>query len=208
MLFRLRTLRKLKRITHLANLICLTVAGREYKSLRFREDREGNMLKIKITHLTPGVHEFALDPEAEELNLDSEQFSGIHVDVRLDYHEDRILVYLQTAAVATLECDRTLQLYEQPVTGTYTMLFGSPDMVESSGDDVSDVQVLRPTDQEIDLSEAVRETILLSLPVRRLAPGAEDIEIPTSFGALKNKEGEEIDPRWEVLRKLSSEDEE
>jgi len=164
------------------------------------------MLKIKITHLKPGVHEFAFDPEPEDLDLEAEQFSDINVGVRLDYHEDRILVQLQTAAVATLECDRTLQLYDQAVTGSYTMLFGPPDIVETDEGGVSDVQVLYPSDQEIDLTDAVRETILLSLPVRRIAPGAEDIEIPTTFGALKNKDGKEIDPRWEALRKLSGEE--
>lgn len=164
------------------------------------------MLKIRITHLKPGIHEYSLDPTPEELDLDSELFSNIHVDVRLDYSGDRVLASFETTATAVLECDRTLVLFEQPVNGSYTLLYVPPDMVSASGEEIEEVRVLQPTDNEIDLTQPVRDTILLSIPARRIAPGAEDLEIQTTFGASEEQEEDEVDPRWEALRKLRSND--
>jgi hypothetical protein len=44
---------------------------------------------------------------------------------------------------------------------------------------------------------------MLALPMRRVAPEAHDQDIPTTFGALTNNEGEPIDARWEALLELS-----
>jgi uncharacterized protein len=162
------------------------------------------MVQIKISSLKPGVHEFELTPEAEELDLDPASFSNIRVDAWLDVSADRILVRLGVKGDATLECDRTTRLFSQPVEGTYTVLFARPELAEAEGDAFEDVRVLLPGDLKIDLTDAIRDTLLLSLPVRRIAPGAEEMEIETRFGAPVGDEA--IDPRWEALRQLQERD--
>ncbi len=162
------------------------------------------MVRIEIAPLKAGLHEIVLQPSAEAVELDPEAFKDIQVTARLDVHRERILVMLQARATATLECDRTLVLFDQPIEGSYSLLFVPPDFVRESDDEFEEVRELLPSDQEIDLTDAVRDTLLLALPVRRVAPGAEDEDLPTRFG----DEGEEesIDPRWEALRKLKAED--
>lgn len=167
-------------------------------------DETGGMLRIKINTLDSGVHEFNLEPSAEDLELDPGCFSDIQVDARLDVYPERILVHLDMRAVAALECDRTLRPFSQPVTGRYTVLFARPDLAKGAGTEFDDIRALLPGDTEIDLTEAVRDTLMLALPVRRIAPGAEDLEIQTHFGAPAGKDA--IDPRWEVLRKLQERD--
>jgi len=159
------------------------------------------MLQIKSSSLKPGVHRFELEPEAGAVDLDPSRFEDIRVDVSLDYHEERIFVKLRAHALATLQCDRTLVDFKQQLEGEYSLLFASPDIAESGTVGSGEVRELEPGDQEIDLTDAVRDTILLAIPARCIAPGAEDETIPMQFGAADGR-GDYIDPRWEALRKL------
>lgn len=161
------------------------------------------MLRIDLTPLSDGVHQLTLTPSPNDIDLDPDLFDDLRVDVQINLAGPRALVALKTHAVATLECDRTLVLYEEPVEGRYQMLFAPPS-VTGEADDASvndDIRPWHPGEHEIDLTEAVRDTILLSLPTRRIAPGAEDAEIPTVFG-----DDGGIDPRWEALRALREDD--
>ena len=119
-------------------------------------------------------------PEPDALDLPPEDFADIRVEVRLDYDGRRALVMLTAAARARLICDRTLEPFWQPVEGQYTLLFAPPEAAAAADDESDeDIRVLHPQDQALDLTEPVRDTILLSLPLRRVAPGAEEKPIPT-----------------------------
>lgn len=170
------------------------------------------MLRIDLTPLKQGIHQYTFDPEAGSIDLDPEQFSDIEVEVQLDYQNDRALLVLQATATATLECDRTLQMYEQEVNGAYQMLFAPPHVAETYADEEAghddEIHVLHPSDQYIDITEAVRDTLLLALPVRRVAPGVEDLDLQTVYGAPVEEGKPAIDPRWEALRKLQAGDDE
>ena len=163
------------------------------------------MLQIDITSFQSGVHHVELTPDPDEVDLDPDTFSGIHVLARLDCHRDRILASLDVQATAELTCDRTRQLYEQPLDGTYQVLFGPERMVGAESDNFDEVRVLDPSDRTIDVTDLVRDTVLLAVPQRKVAPGAEDEEIQLQFGAPDTDEEDaqsDIDPRWDALREL------
>lgn len=162
------------------------------------------MLTVDVSSLSPGIHHREFTPSATEVELDPTTFEDIEVAVELQYHRDRILVKLETSATAELTCDRTLKPYEQPVEGQYGLLFGPPEMVGQEGEEFEEVRPLTPSDQEIDLTDVVRDTLLLSLPQRRVAPGAEEEPIDREFGAPEDDEP--IDPRWSELEKLKDDD--
>ncbi len=161
------------------------------------------MVRINIATLKEGKHHFQLTPSAEALELHPEEFEQIKIEVALDYRGEKIFVALEASAIATLECDRTLQLFQQPISGTYQLLFAPPGFVGKISEDWEEIRPFTPEEREIDLTDVVRDTLLLALPMRRIAPGAEDIEIPLQFGAPS--EEEEIDPRWAALLKLKQE---
>lgn len=165
------------------------------------------MLRIEITPLKTGVHHFVLEPDAAALDLDPEKFRDLRVEARLDVHERQILVSLTASATAQLECDRTLQLFDQRIEGGYHVLFAEPDRAAAPEDAYDEVRVLQPADQELDLTAAVRDTLLLAIPQRCIAPGVEDLEIETVFGAPEGEDDESVDPRWEALRRLRPRDE-
>lgn len=155
------------------------------------------MLRVRIASLPLGLHEEVLQPTAEDLGLDPDVFSGIEVDLRLDVADGRVLASYTARATARLECDRTLALFDQPVEAAYSVLFTGGEMAE--GDD-ENVLPLAENAAEIDLTEPVRDTLLLALPLRRVSPEAEAAELPTSFGGPA--EGEPADDRWAALQAL------
>ena len=159
------------------------------------------MVKIDLKALKAGVHEFDWVLTAEGLGVDPELFDEIELYVRLDYHPSRALVQIQVDSVARLTCDRTLVDFDQPVQGEYSILFSGPEMFEGVEEEDEDIRLLTSDVEEIDLTDAVRDTLVLSIPQRRIAPGAEDEDIPLQFG-IPDVEGAEIDPRWEALKAL------
>jgi len=163
------------------------------------------MLCIDITSLKPGRHELTEEPDAQMLDLDPDLFRDISVGIMLEYNGKRLHVMLDAEATATLECDRTLVLFDQDVSGQHALYYAPPAFVDQLAEGNDDIRVLLPTDQEIDVTDAVRDTLLLALPARRIAPGAEAVELPTTFGAPAAEE-DTIDPRWQALLKLKEQD--
>ena len=165
------------------------------------------MLTVDITSLSSGIHQLERTPSPDEAGLDPTTFDDVRVEAELQCHRDRILVTLQATATAELTCDRTLQPYEQPVEGQYSVLVGPPSMVGQEGEECDEVRPLDPSDREIDLTDVVRDTLLLALPQRQIAPGAEDEPLDREFGAPEEEEETPVDPRWSELQKLRDEEE-
>ena len=65
-----------------------------------------------------------------------------------------------------------------------------------------EIRSISSTDEELDITDIVRDTLLLAIPVRKIAPGAEEAEIPVAFGAPADAD---LDPRWEALKALKNE---
>lgn len=161
------------------------------------------MVTIDVGSLDPGVHELSLTPRVEELELDPEKFRDVHVAARLDVSERRVLLILDAVATATLECDRTLRLFDQEIGGTHYIVFSSDAFTAEAEEAADDVRPLAATETDVDITDIVRDTILLAIPQRCVAPGAEEEEIPTRFGA-PDDENDPVDPRWDALRVLKS----
>ena len=157
------------------------------------------MLHIDIRSLTRGVHTERLNPAPEDLDLEPDSFADIVVEAHLDFDGKELLVHLDVSAIATLECDRTLREFDQPLHGTHSILYAPPDTVEEDEADQDEVVPLDPNADEIDITRFVRDTVLLAIPQRKIAPGAEEEEIQTEYGEPGD---DEVDPRWEALKKL------
>jgi uncharacterized protein len=158
------------------------------------------MVRIELATLRPGVNELSVTPSPESLDVDPDVFSDVRVALELDVAKDKIVVRYSTLAVAHLVCDRTAQPFTQDVEGSHLVLF-STDEPSAAEDDTYDARVFAESDRYLDVTEEVRDTLVLSLPTRRIAPGAEDVVIPTRFGG---GEDEGTDPRWDELKKLQN----
>ena len=161
------------------------------------------MFRVPIAHLSDGLHTETLSPTAEALGLDPDVFSDASVELRLDVRDRRVLAAFDVHATATFECDRTLEMYPQPLAGSHAVLFvppGSPSL-DADDDGDEDVQPLPADATELDLTAPVRDTLLLAVPLRKVSPEGEALELETQYGA----DGEaERDTRWDALRALGS----
>jgi len=171
----------------------------------FRPDNPATaMLQIDISSFKQGLFQVDLEPDAAALDLDPAVFSDLSVSAHLDVAGDRVLAVLTVEATARLVCDRTLASFEQRISGKHSLLFVPPGPQAASAETSEDVQVLMPSEKYIDITDVVRDTLMLALPIRRVAPGAEEAELETRFGSPGYEA--DIDPRWEALRALRSSD--
>lgn len=159
------------------------------------------MVRLDIADLKYGLRTDRLTPEPADLNLDASEFRDIRVTAHLDREGDRILVRLEVRGIACLQCDRTLVDFDQAIEGTGGLLFVPPFELGELGGPSDDVRELPAFATKLDVTDAVRDVLLLSIPLRRIAPGADSVEIPTRFGAPD----EDLDPRWEALKRLRDE---
>ena len=60
---------------------------------------------------------------------------------------------------------------------------------------------LEPRQRVLDLTSIARDTLILAIPVRKVAPEAEELQIQTVFGAP----AEESDHRWSALLAMREE---
>jgi len=157
------------------------------------------MVTIDVTALKPGLHSVELEPAPEDLGLDPSAFADVYVEARLEVAAERVFAVVRAKALAVLTCDRTLVEFRQPIGGEHAILFLPIEQTNRESPAEDDIRALPEPGAPLDVTEAVRDTLLLSIPVRRIAPGAEDEEIQTVFG-----EGAEdvADPRWDALRRL------
>jgi uncharacterized protein len=160
------------------------------------------MLRLEIASLKSGVRKDELTPSASDLELDENDFRDIRVIAHLDRDDDRVHVRFEVQGVARLQCDRTLVDFDQEIDGTGRVLYVPASEIEELGGPSDDVQELPYRASEIDVTAAVRDILMLSIPLRRIAPGAEDVELSTSFGAPDD----DVDPRWEALKRLRGDD--
>jgi uncharacterized protein len=106
---------------------------------------------------------------------------------------------MDVSALAKLICDRTLAPFTQKVSGDYSVLFAKRPIEQADTDEA--IRPLDPTTRDLDLTDEIRDTLLLSVPLRKVAPDARNAELVLSYGT-KDESGTAIDPRWEALRKL------
>jgi len=124
-------------------------------------------MRIQTAGLSDGVHEFHFEATAAELAL-SDRFSGpVTVDAELDKGANHLLLRGQIEVQSSFECDRCLTRVARQISPSYQMYYvwNEPD---ASRYDPSEVQVLPPGLSVIGLDEDVRQTVLVSLPLKNL----------------------------------------
>lgn len=168
-----------------------------------------SQFRVRIAPLAHGLHTETLTPTAAELDVDPAVFSDLRVDLTLDVHDPqvgsgqrRVRAAFTVAATARLECDRTLEPYDERVEGAHEVLLVAPDAPLAEAADDEDVVVVSPDATHVDLTAVVRDTLLLALPLRRVSPAARDLPLATAFGGPAPDEP--ADDRWDALRALGS----
>ena len=174
--------------------------------------RELKTFTIPFVGLKLGKHQF-------EYKLDKTFFdffeyqdfneADIVVDLELNKKTTLLELHFDISGHVNVNCDVTNEPYNQEIKNTF-------DLVVKFGDDYNDEEIdlliIPHGEYEVNVQQYIYETIILSVPSKLIHPGVEDgtlqSEILEKLEELSPKEkqekkdNEEIDPRWNTLKKL------
>ena len=130
------------------------------------------------------------------------------VKVEMEKSETMMLFNFSVEGTLSLECDKCLEELQQPVARNYRQIFKFTDAEDLFLDD--EIRNIPFSQFEIDLAPYIVEFINLSKPIKVVHPEGEcnpKVTNVLSEYLLVEKEeieeeNEEVDPRWEALKKL------
>ncbi len=163
------------------------------------------MVHLHLDRLPPGRSELAIDDVLvrEDQVLVGRRVEGFEAHVSgcltVDNLDQKVLVYGEFRARREMLCDRSGEPFEleYPV-AIEVLVHRQPGRGgdEEVGED--DSWIIHQPGGVVDLTEAFLEAVVLDEPQHVVHPDHRDDPLP----ALGPKDEEEIDPRWEALRKL------
>lgn len=167
---------------------------------------------IQFVGLKLGKHHFdyQIDKKFFE-DFEFDEFNDVDVKVDLVFEKKSTLLELDFTAsgIVNVNCDTTIEPYDQAIEDDFNLVvnFG-----EEYNDEDENILIIPHGEFEINVAQYIYELIILAMPIKRIHPGIEDgtlkSEILTKLEELspknleEQKESEEIDPRWNTLKKL------
>lgn len=170
---------------------------------------ETSKLTFNLQEIPDGKSERSVSLAEGDLELDDDA-SLKRGDVEISFYKTNHFVEVNfTVDVDTiLICDRSLKPFEKHLNGSYHILF-EPDEVEDTESEKGAVRQIPADDLTVDIEKEVRDTIMLEIPVRKIHPdyfdsegNPEDFETQHFGPEPDDEENDQIDPRWEKLKKL------
>jgi len=177
---------------------------------------------IPFVGLKLGKHHFEYQISKEFFeNFDYDEFqnSDIKVNLVLEKGSNLLELNFKHKGTVNVPCDLTNEDFDLPVKGKMKLIvrFG-----DEFNNDNEELLILPHGEFEIDVSQYIYEMIALSVPLKRVHPGVKDgtlqTEALTKLNELKvkdssdseqakqikeeSKQEEDIDPRWDKLKKL------
>ncbi|MCK8480388.1 YceD family protein [Psychroserpens algicola] len=168
---------------------------------------------IPFVGLKVGKHHFdyQIDKAFFE-HFEYDDFNDVNVTTELVLEKKTTLLelYFEISGSVNVNCDLTNEPYDQSVEGDFKLVvkFG-----DDYNDEFEDILIIPHGEYEINVAQYIYELIILSMPAKRVHPGVEDGTLdseilkkleelsPKSLGE-KEETSEEIDPRWNTLKKL------
>ncbi|MCB0381879.1 MAG: DUF177 domain-containing protein [Psychroserpens sp.] len=168
---------------------------------------------IPYVGLKIGKHHFdyQIDKKFFE-HFEYDDFNDVDVKTELIFEKKTTLLELhfRVSGFVNVNCDLTNEPYNQDINGEFVLVvkFG-----DEYNDDFEDIVILPHGEYEINVAQYIYELIILSTPAKRIHPGVEDGTLDSDIlkkleelspKDLEEKEEntEEIDPRWNTLKKL------
>lgn len=163
-------------------------------------------MKIKISNLSDGTHNFLFTGELGEIGLAEPFIEKYRLSLEMDKSAHQIHLRVLLEVKAELSCDKCTKSYQEDVPVEFEMvyLFG-----EEPVDDVEPNVVYLPyTADSIDISDEIYDFAYLSVPMRKVCEEACKGLCPHC--GIDLNEGncdctdDSVDPRWEPLLKLKN----
>jgi uncharacterized metal-binding protein YceD (DUF177 family) len=166
---------------------------------------------IPFIGLKIGKHQFDYQVDNTFFaHFDYDEFNDASVKVSIILEKKSTLLELEIKHKGTVNvpCDVSGEEFDLAIKGNLKLVvkFG-----DAFNDENEELLIVPHGEFQINVAQYIYESIVLSVPLRRIHPGVKDgsltevIEKLESLAPKENKESEqknEIDPRWENLKKL------
>lgn len=167
-------------------------------------------LEFHIVEIPEGQSRQVLTLDEDDLDLSPYTFKGGEIEIEFY----RTLHFIRVNFVINLgikiQCDRSLDYFVKPVDADYEVLF-KVDVKEETEDENGAVRRFNFSSNTLSIEEEVRDTIMLQIPIKKLHPrfldeqgNPKEYESQTYGSTSRESEEENIDPRWEDLKKLKN----
>lgn len=166
---------------------------------------------IPFVGLKIGKHQFDYQIDNTFFkNFDYDEFNDASVKVNIVLEKKSTMLELDFKHKGTVNvpCDVSGEEFDFPIKGKLKLLvkFG-----DAFNDENEELLILPHGEFQVNVAQYIYESIVLSVPLRRVHPGVKDgtlsevVEKLESLAPKENKTEEQkddIDPRWENLKKL------
>ncbi len=127
-------------------------------------------MKIKISNLSDGSHEFRFIEPASMLGLESPFEGDIEVDVEINKVHNQIILDSSILVNGVFECDRCTASFSSPLRAEYKLVYMlGIEPVDTASDRIV---YLSAEADSIDISDDVRDFTILAIPMKKLCSEA------------------------------------
>ncbi|MDO5970357.1 DUF177 domain-containing protein [Flavivirga aquimarina] len=138
------------------------------------------------------------------------EFNNVNINVNVELEKKTTLLELhfKVSGWVNVNCDLTNEPYNQTIENEF-------DLVVNFGDEYNDehidILIIPHGTYEINIQQYIYELVVLAVPTKRVHPGVEDGTLNSDIlkkleelspKLKEDKEKEDIDPRWNTLKKL------
>lgn len=167
---------------------------------------------IQFVGLKVGEHHFDYQIDKTFFqDFEYDEFNAVDVKIDLIFEKKTTLLelYFSAKGSVNVNCDLTNEPYNQDINDKFKLVvkFGN-----EYNDENEDILIIPHGEYEINVAQYIYELIVLAVPVKRIHPGVEDgtlqsdilskLEELSPSEDQKTKASEDIDPRWNNLKKL------
>ena len=132
-----------------------------------QEKKVNDAVKIRISGLSNGLHEFHLIHEPIAIGLVESFLKPVEIDAQIDKTANQVYLKAEIRTSGNFQCDRCLDEFEQPISTSYQVFYVYND-VDGGKASPDEFQIIRPDTVYINLTEDIRQTVLLSVPLKLL----------------------------------------
>ena len=167
---------------------------------------------IPFVGLKIGKHQFDYQIDNTFFkNFDYNEFNdvSVKVDIVLEKKSTMLELDFKHKGTVNVPCDVSGEEFDLSIKGKLKILVKFGDVFN---DDNEELLILPHGEFQVNVAQYIYESIILSVPLRRVHPGVKDgslsdvIEKLESLSPKENKkeqqQNNDIDPRWENLKKL------
>ena len=164
-------------------------------------------MKFRISEIPEGHSERTLELNNSTLPFDNLSHKNGSINITFEKRHGLIRVFYKLTTTLELTCDRSLDAFEHLVKADYEVVFKSG--IEESEDEKGAIRALNISGNNISIENEVRDSILLSIPVKKIHPRFIDkngkiSEFSATYSDTDETSDDIADERWLALKKLKS----